>query len=196
MNISKLNLNSQDSTITISARVEQAGSYISGIYIDNNKTFVCTSEPSKLCTKIEPNPETEGVTTGDNGVTELTDYVIDLKECISGVACTIDPKNDLIFVYVAVEAYNSETGEAPTTYHTGVIFDQDSLYKSVFNRVHKSVVSNKNRCCVIPEEASRLSLLFEAFQLSWTTADPKKFIYYWDELHDVPNNVKTCNCNG
>lgn len=181
MEITKLNLNVKNKTITISAAATDKG-YIKNIYIDTQHTFVCSSEHSTLASEVEIDIEADEVTlNGEGHIEMLTDYVIDLNEVTSGAAFTADLNNDMLFIFIT-----GNDGEIAS-----VIFDQNTLYQKVFKDIHKSIIGN----CKIPQEAVELSLLFEAFLLSWSTADPRKFIYYWNKLHINKSLTSNCNCN-
>ena len=183
--ITALNLDVTNKKITISA-ADEAGGYIKDIRIDTQRSFVCTNEFSTIASVVEINTSAEGVTlNGEGKVTAIEDYEIDLSEVISGIASTLEIKNDMIFVYI----------NGSTDIVAGVIFDQNSLYQLVFKSLNANITSKK--CCTIDQNSVDLVLLFEAFQLSLSTADPRKFIYYWNRLHNYSSNsFSNCGCNG
>lgn len=183
--ITALSLDVTNKKITISA-ADEAGGYIKDIRIDTQRSFVCTNEFSTYASKIEIDTADEGVTlNGEGKVTAIEDYEIDLSGIVSGAASTLDLKNDMIFVYI----------NGSTDIVAGVIFDQNTLYQLIFKNLNANITSKG--CCAIDQNSVDLVLLFEAFQLSWSTADPRKFIYYWNRLHNYSSNSSSnCGCNG
>lgn len=181
MEITKLSLNVKDKTITISAAATDL-SYIESIYIDTHKSFICSSEHSQIASEVYIDPSDKGVTlNNEDKIESLTDYVIYLENIADGAASILDLNNDMLFIFV----------KGPTEEIASVIFDQNALYQRVFKGIHKNIVSN----CKIQQKAVELSLLFEAFLLSWSTADPRKFIYYWNKLHVNESLISNCSCN-
>lgn len=188
--ITALSLNAATKKITISA-AEEAGGYIKDIRIDTQRSFVCTNEFSTYASVVEINTAATGVTVnGEGKVTAITSYEIDLSSLVSGAAATFDVDKDMLFIYINAI---SSTGDPEVI--ASVIFDQNSLYQLVFKNLNKNITSKK--CCSVEQDSVDLVLLFEAFQLSWSTADPRKFIYYWNRLHNYSSNSSSnCGCNG
>lgn len=183
MEITKLNLNIKEKTITISAAATKGG-YIESIYIDTQNSFICSSEHSTLASKVDIDLETPGVEHDGNHALQITDYIIHIDELSTRVGPSINLENDMLFIFI----YGA--GEEIAS----VIFDQNTLYQKVFKGIHTSII--KDKCCNINQGAADLALLFEAFLLSWSTADPRKFIYYWNRIHNVGITSNTCKCNG
>ena len=183
--ISKLDLDVTNKKIIISATAETGG-YINDIRIDTQRSFVCTSEPSSNASIITIDTTASGVElNGENKIISITNYEINLASATSGALLTLDINNDMMFVYV----YGNPDISA------GVTFDQNSLYQLVFRNLNRNLISQK--CCTIDQSSVDLVLLFEAFQLSWSTADPRKFIYYWNRLHNYSSDSSSnCGCNG
>lgn len=187
--ITGLTLDVAHKKLIISA-AEESGGYINDIRIDTQRSFVCTNEYSTYASVITIDTSAEGVTlNGEGKVTAIEDYEIDLSGIITGAAATLDINNDMIFVYI-----NGKSGDNVDIV-AGVVFDQNSLYQLVFKNLNKNIMSRK--CCSVEQDSVDLVILFDAFQLSWSTADPRKFIYYWNRLHNYSTNSSSnCGCNG
>lgn len=191
--ITKLALNRASQTITVSAEADSSGEYMTTIYIDTQKTFICKNEPSDSATKIALNPDsltenTNTLTITDGKVTKITNFVIDLTKITQGVISTLDLDKDMMFFFI------DDITSDELNYVLNVLFDQEAFYMQLFRGMHKNIVTIG--CCDLPQIAADIALMFDAFQLSLLTADFKRAIYYWNELHigkDISATVK-CNC--
>lgn len=220
--ITALSLDTEHKKITLSAKVEVAGntSTLTGYFIDLDNTFVCSNQPSTLATfysvptswtdwtstTVGSNTEytktdsTLGITTtytvvtATNKIIEVENAILDLSDAlISGCVSTVDINNNMFFVFAEIDGA-TVSGVRTGEYAIGTVFDQNTLYRSIFNIIHKSITTNK--CCSIPQEAENITLLFEAFIFALATGDVRKAIYYWNKLKS--NNIittNTCNCN-
>lgn len=190
--ITKLILDKASQKITISAEVESSGEYMTALYIDNQKTFVCKNEPSDSSTKIELNPDgltesTDVLTITGGVVTKITDFVIDLTKITQGVVSTLNIEKDLIFLFI--DDINLDIiGYTITT-----LYDKDGFYMQILSQMHKDIVTTG--CCDLPQAAADLALMYEAFYLSQLVTDYGKTIYYWNELHTGNNISLTSKCN-
>lgn len=191
--ITKLLLDRASQKITVSAEVGSLGEYMTTIYIDTQKTFVCKNEPSDSATKIALNPDnltesTDILTITEGKVTRITNFIIDLTKITQGVISTLDLDKDIIFFFI-----DDITSEG-LTYTLNILLDQEAFYMQLFREMHKNIVATG--CCDLPQGAADIALMFDAFQLSLLTADFKRAIYYWNELHigkEISTTVK-CNC--
>lgn len=191
--ITKLVLDRASQKITVSAEVESLGEYMTTIYIDTQKTFICKNEPSDSATKIALNPDnltesTEVLTITENKVTRITNFVIDLTKITQGVVSTLDLDKDMIFFFI------DDITSDGLNYTINILLDQEAFYMQLFRGMHKDIITTG--CCDLPQRAADIALMFDAFQLSLLTADFKRTIYYWNELHigeEISATVK-CNC--
>lgn len=190
--ITKLLLDKANQKIVLSAEVEEQGEYMTAIYIDTQKTFVCSNEPSDSASKIELNPdgiiESNDTLTIEGGcVTKVTDFEIDLPSITAGVVSTLDINNDMLFLFI------DDINQDSIDYTIRIVLEQQSFYTLLFKQIHKDIVATG--CCDIPQSAADIALMFEAFQLSLLTKDFRRAVYYWNELHGGNNLSITAKCN-
>lgn len=190
--ITKLILDKANQKIVISAEVEKQGDYMTAIYIDTQKSFVCSNEPSSSASKIELNPKsisesTDTLTIQGGCVVKITDFEVDLATITAGVVSTLDIDNDMLFLFI------DNISQGDIAYTLRVVLEQKSFYNLIFKQIHKDIATTN--CCDVPQSAADLALMFEAFQLSLLTKDFRRAVYYWNELHGGNNLSITAKCN-
>lgn len=190
--ITKLILDKANQKIVVSAEVEKQGDYMTAIYIDTQKSFVCSNEPSSSASKIELNPKsisesTDTLTIQGGCVVKIIDFEVDLATITAGVVSTLDIDNDMLFLFI------DNISQEDIAYTLRVVLEQKSFYNLIFKQIHKDIATTN--CCDVPQSAADLALMFEAFQLSLLTKDFRRAVYYWNELHGGNNLSITAKCN-
>ena len=190
--ITKLILDKANQKIVVSAEVEKQGDYMTAIYIDTQKSFVCSNEPSSSASKIELNPKsisesTDTLTIQGGCVVKITDFEVDLATITAGVVSTLDIDKDILFLFI------DNISQEDIAYTLRVVLEQKSFYNLIFKQIHKDIATVN--CCDVPQSAADLALMFEAFQLSLLTKDFRRAVYYWNELHGGNNLSTTAKCN-
>ena len=196
--ITKIELTNSDDVKKLTVSLTDEASLLTHIKIDTQKSFICTSEPSSVASELEltrsyfvnknfvASSNNTVYTSGSSVITfanntdtypySIVNLDIDLTS-LTGILSTLDLDNDMLFVFAcAREVINSVT---TTVYKVGVVFDVNKLFQKTFYTIDNLIRNSKD----IPKEASDEAILFKSFQLSWSTADTRKFIYYWNKLH-------------
>ena len=136
INITKLILDKANQKIVISAKVERQGDYMMAIYIDTQKSFICSNEPSSSATKVELNPK--GITESNDTLTieggcvvSIKDFEIDLSAITAGVVGTLNLDSDMLFLFV------DDINQDNIDYTIRVVLEQKSFYTMLFRQIHR-----------------------------------------------------------
>jgi hypothetical protein len=153
-----------------------------------------------------PTEDTSGIiqltTTNEEGE-PVNYFTVPLSNFASGILTeSYEAKKTMFFVFIKGLKYNNEgvTQEEQNivVYSCGVTFNQNDLYQTVFDEINHNIIKGKGcpfNNCTFNKGAADIALLFDAFQLSWSKADPRQYVKYWNYIHNV-NVSSNCRCNG